>query len=125
MNPVRLGVVEIKVHLARIGMGELADFQIDNYKATQFPVKEDQVHPIPFVTDAQPFLPADETEITPELQQEGFQVTDECLFEIRLRVFILESEKLQDIRVLYFFLGCNDVRRQRPPAFLQHGGLVL
>src|SRR5438094_473974 len=53
-------VIQIKVHLARIGMRELADFQINNHKAPQFAVKEKKIDAVPFAAESQSALATDE-----------------------------------------------------------------
>ena len=60
-------VVEIEVHLAGVGVGELAALEIDDDKATEFAMKEEQIDAIPFVADTEAALPADESEIPAEL----------------------------------------------------------
>ena len=39
-------------------------------------MKKEEVHPIPFVADAQPLLPTDEAEITAQLQKKSLQMPD-------------------------------------------------
>ena len=67
------------MHLSCIGMGEPANLQVDDHQASKSPVKEQQIHPIPLVTDAQGPLPAHEAEIPAEFQEEGLQAPDQCL----------------------------------------------
>ncbi len=69
MNPVFPSIIEIKKHLSRIGMREFADFQIDDDETPQTTMEKDQVNPEPFITDAQSFLPTDETKITAQFQK--------------------------------------------------------
>ena len=56
-------IVEIEVHLSGVGMRESADLQVDDHQASKLPMKEQQIHPIPFVTDAEAPLPANEAEV--------------------------------------------------------------
>ena len=49
---------------------------LNDYETSQFPVKEQQVYPIPFVTDAQTPLPAHQAEITTQFHQKGLQMAD-------------------------------------------------
>jgi len=51
-HPIK-NVVEIEVHLSGVGMGEFAHLQVDDHQTPQATMEKDQVHPIPFVTDAQ------------------------------------------------------------------------
>ena len=63
MDPVFPRIVEIEVHLSGVGVGEFADLQVDDHQTSQATMEKEQVHPIPFVADAQTLLPADEAEI--------------------------------------------------------------
>jgi hypothetical protein len=40
LRPVLAGVVEVKVHLSGVGMGELAEFEIDHHEAPEHAVEE-------------------------------------------------------------------------------------
>ena len=68
-------------------------------------MKKEEVHPIPFVSDPQTFLPSNKREIISEFQEELFQAVNESVFKGTLGVLILEAKELQDHWVLYFFLG--------------------
>jgi hypothetical protein len=57
------------VHLAGVGIGELAELQIDDDQAAELAVEEEQVDSIPLVADAQPFLPADKRKVAAQFQQ--------------------------------------------------------
>ena len=61
-------VVQIEMHLPRIGMGKLADFQIDDEETAQAAVKKYQIDSIPLAANAQPFLPADERKVSAQLE---------------------------------------------------------
>ncbi len=54
--PVFPGVVQIKVHLPGVGVGELAELQVDDDQAAEFAVEEQEVDPVPLVADAEPLL---------------------------------------------------------------------
>jgi hypothetical protein len=56
------------MHLPRIGMGKLADFQIDDEETAQAAVKKYQIDSIPLAANAQPFLPADERKVSAQLE---------------------------------------------------------
>jgi hypothetical protein len=58
------------VHLAGVGVIELAHLEVDNDEAAQTAMEEQQVDPEPAITDAQAALTADEGEVTAELEQE-------------------------------------------------------
>jgi len=53
LHPVLAGVVQVQVHLARIGVGEAAELEIEYDEAPQSAVKEEQVDAIPVVVDSQ------------------------------------------------------------------------
>ena len=97
------------MHLPGVGVGERPDLQVDDHDASEAPVVEQQVHPVPPAADAQTPLPAHEAEIVPQLQEEGLQVADEGLFEVALGVLVLQVEELQDEGVLDLFAGKRDV----------------
>src|SRR5205823_3024788 len=80
--PMFAGVVQIHVHLAGVSVGELAALKIDDDKATEFAMKEEQIDAIPFVADTEAALPADESEIPAELQKKSFEMQDERFFDI-------------------------------------------
>src|ERR1700704_584233 len=69
LSPMLAGIVQIKVHLTRIRMGELANLEIDHDQASQPPVKEQKVNPVPLGSDSQPLLSGYEGKIIAELQQ--------------------------------------------------------
>ena len=75
------GIIQIKVHLAGIGVREFSGFEIDEHEALQPPMKEHQIDTIPFVTDAEALLASDEGEIVAQLEQEMFKVKNQCLFQ--------------------------------------------
>src|SRR5437899_778669 len=79
LHPVIAGIVEVEVHLAGIGVGELADLEVDDDQAPEPAVEEEEVDPVPLVTDAQAALAADEGELAAEFQQEGLEMVDERL----------------------------------------------
>jgi hypothetical protein len=58
------------VHLAGVGVVELAELEIHDDQTSQAAVKEQQVDPEPAIADAQSALAADEGEVTAELDQE-------------------------------------------------------
>jgi hypothetical protein len=57
-----LDVVQIKIHLPGIRMSENAPFQVDDHKASQGPVIEQQIDPIPCCAHADAFLSGNEGE---------------------------------------------------------------
>ena len=63
-------VVEVEVHLPRIGMRELAELEVDDDEAAESPVEEEQVDPIPLVSDPEPPLAAGKGEVASQLEEE-------------------------------------------------------
>ena len=80
---MRARVVQIQVHLAGIGVRELAEFQVHDDEASKPAVEENQIDPIPFGSYAQSLLSSHEGEIAAQLQQELLEALDECVFEFR------------------------------------------
>ena len=113
--PVFARIVQIEIHLPGIGVGEFADFQIDDDEAPESPVEEQQVDAIPLVADPQPLLPGDEGELIPQLQQELLQVPDERLFQGLFGVLILEAQPG------LFMTTCSGVRSSRPAGLFSFG----
>jgi hypothetical protein len=105
-------IVEVEVHLTGVGMGELPPLEIDQHQAPQRPVKQDQIDAIPFGSDPNAFLPRHEGEPVPEFQEKPFEMPHERLFEIRLAVFIVEVEELQQIGIADFVLRGDGIVRQ-------------
>ena len=62
-------VVEIEIHLSRIGVLKRPDFKIEQYMATEQPVIENQIDIVVFIADCNAFLASFETEARPQLQQ--------------------------------------------------------
>jgi len=73
------------MHLAGIGVGELADLEVDDDQATEPAVEAEEVDSIPLVTDAQAALAADEGELAAQLEEEGLEVVDERLLQVVAR----------------------------------------
>jgi hypothetical protein len=80
-GPVLAGIVQIKIHLAGIDVGEFADLQIDNDQAAQPSMKEQQIDAIPFVADAQASLPSQEGEVAAQLEKKILQPVDQRFFQ--------------------------------------------
>jgi hypothetical protein len=112
------------VHLAGIGVGELADLEVDDDQAAEATVKEEEVDSIPLVADAEAALAADEGELAAELEQEGLEVVDERFLQVVLGILVLEAEELQDQRVAHLVVGREGITGLGLPAPGEHGGLV-
>ena len=105
LRPMFPSVIEIKMHLTRISMRELADLQINDYKAPQFAVKEKKIDAIPFAADAQPALATDEGKVAAELEQELLKVPQERFFKVALRIFVFQPEEFENERIAHFIIG--------------------
>ena len=110
--------------LTSIGVRELPELQVDDNEAAQSPMKEQEVYTVPLIADTKPTLPPDERKVAAQLKQERFELPDERGLEIRLRVFILEVEKLEDVRFLDLFFRRYQVLGLGDNALAQHGRLV-
>ena|ERR1035438_3016 len=64
-------IVQIEIHLSGVGVGKLADLQVDDNQAAQSPMEEKQVDAIPFCADTEPPLARNEREIVAEFQKES------------------------------------------------------
>jgi hypothetical protein len=69
VGPVLAGVVDVQVHLAGVGVGELAELEVDDDQAAELAVEK--IEPIPLVADAEPFLPADKREVAAQFSRRG------------------------------------------------------
>ena len=124
LRPVLAGVVQIHVHLPRIGMAELPHLEVDDQQALQAAVKEQEVDTKPAVVQPQAALAAHEGEIVAQLQQKIGQMLDECVFQVGFRIFVLETQELQHERVFDGLLGREGVAGFGNLGLSQHGGLV-
>jgi hypothetical protein len=77
-------------------MSKFSEFQIHDDEASKPTVEENQINPIPFGADAQAFLSGDESEIAAQFQQELFETLDECAFELRFRILVLQIQELEN-----------------------------
>ena len=73
-RPVFAGVIAVEMHLAGIGVGELAGLKVDDDQAPQLAVIEEQVDPIPCIADPKTPLAADKGEVATQFEQECFEV---------------------------------------------------
>ena len=88
-------------------------------------MEEHQVHPKPLVADPHPFLSADKRKFVTEFEQESFEVSDECLFQIAFGVFVFKAKKFEDERIADFFVGGNRITRYGFLTFHQHRRFVF
>jgi len=89
-RPVLARVVQVQVHLAGIGVRELPELEVDDDKATQQAMKEDEIDPVLLVIEPQAPLAPHEREIISQLEEKCLQSRDECSFQIALRILVLE-----------------------------------
>src|SRR6266581_2763910 len=108
-------VIQIKMHLPRIGVRELANLQINDDKASQFAVKEEKIDAIPFAADSQSAFATDEGKVAAQLEQEVLKVPQERLFKVGLRVFVFQAEKFENERVAHLFIGGESPARAAAP----------
>jgi len=72
-------------------------------------MKEEKIDAVPFVADPQALLTGHKGEIVPQLEQEVFEVKNQRIFEVGFRVFILQSEELEDEWIANFVFGRHSV----------------
>ena len=101
-----LGIVQVEVYLPSIRMSKRPRRQLDDDQAPQTAMVQQQIDPIPDVADPNPLLPGDKCEPGTQLQQEPFEMPDQGLFQFALAVFILEVEKLKEVRIAE--LSCTE-----------------
>jgi hypothetical protein len=70
------------MHLAGIGVGELAKFQVYQQETPQPTMKENQVHTIPFIPDTESFLASYESKVPTKLKEKKLEMADQCLLQI-------------------------------------------
>jgi hypothetical protein len=87
-------------------------------------VKEDEVDSKPLRGDAQPSLASDEREVSAEFEQKGLELGDQRVFEVALRVLVLETEELEDEGVLDLFFWRHAVLGLGHGPLPEHRGLV-
>ncbi|MDR6495660.1 hypothetical protein J2797_005584 [Paraburkholderia terricola] len=84
------------MHLPSVRIAEATNLEIDDNQASQPSMEKHQIDPEPRVVDPQAALPPDESKVVAEFQQEIRQMLDQRLLKIRLRVLVLDVEKLED-----------------------------
>ena len=60
VGPMLFGIVAVHMHLPHIGMGQVAQLQVDDDQAAQLAMEQQQIDPIPGLVDTQAPLPPDE-----------------------------------------------------------------
>ena len=74
--PVFTGIIEIQMHLPRVSVSKLAEFEIDDDKTAQLSMEEQEVHPVPLTADPEASLTSDKSKIASEFQKEVLPVQD-------------------------------------------------
>ena len=77
LRPMLASKVAVNVHLTDVGMSESANFEINDYEATQPTMEKHQVHAKPFMADAQSLLPPNESKLVAEFEQEAFEMSNQ------------------------------------------------
>ncbi len=124
-HPMFAGVVEVKVHLAGIGVGEGTDFEIDDDQAIELAMKEEEIDAEPLIADAQTALAADECEVVAEFEEEGLEMGDQGVFEFGFGVFVLEAEEFEDEGVFDLLFRGKKVAGRFFVALDEHGGFIF
>jgi hypothetical protein len=112
------------MHLPGVRIAEAADLEIDDNQASQPSMEKHQIDPEPCVVDSQATLPADESEVVAKLQQEIRQMLDQRFLKVRLRVLVLDVEKLEYERVANCLLWRKKITRLDISGFPEQGRLV-
>ena len=103
---------DIHVHLADVGVGELAGFEIEQDEAFQEVVVEDEIHIEMARLGADADLAADEGEAFAEFHEEIPQAEREGIFQraFAIRRGFREAEKFEDVGVLNELRGVRCLR---------------
>ena len=124
MGPVFACVVQVKVHLSGIRMGEFSEFEVYYYKTAQTAVEEEKINAVPFIANTQTPLPSDESKIAAKFKEKVFELFDQGLFKITFRILILKPEKFKHKGIFNLFFRRNKVIRQGNSTLFEHGSLI-
>ena len=124
VRPVFAGVVQVEMHLSGVGVSKHAQFQIDDHQAAQPAMKEQQVDSIPRITDPQPPLPAHESKVSAQFQQETFQVPDQASSKSVSEYSSFKPKNSKTSGSLISSSGDTASAGNGFSPFAQHGGLV-
>ena len=102
---------QVEVHLAGILRFERPGFQIDNDKAAQLDVVEQQIDAVFLALDFQRILAAEKREADSKLQQELLQVGEQGALDVALLGGGREREEVEVVGVLKDLLGEVGLRR--------------
>src|SRR3569833_1505818 len=95
---------KVKVHLPCMFRLELASFQVDHYKASQFQVVEEQVKIVIVIADFQVILIPYESEAPSKFQEKPANVLDQPALNIAFVSLIAQGEKVELVRIFECFL---------------------
>ncbi len=98
---VLLEIIQVEVHLPGVGVGEGADFQVNQHMAAEPPVVKHEVDAIVLVADGDAELARLETKTGADFEEESLDMIEECGLEIVLRVgsSIGESREFEHVRI--------------------------
>lgn len=125
VGPVFAGVAEVEVHLPGVRVIQRAELEVDDDETAQAAMEEDEIHAIPSATHTQAALASDKGEVAAEFEQEGFKMSNEGVFEIALRVFVFQIQKLEHQRIAHGLIDGESVAGLRLRAFAEHRSLVF
>jgi len=94
-------VIDVHLHLSKVLMGELTDFQVNQHVAVQQAIVEHEVNEEVIFIKGEAFLSGLEKEAFSQFQEKVLQFVDDSGFKIGLGVFCLfvEPQKLQHVRL--------------------------
>jgi hypothetical protein len=99
MSHLRIDGGQIKIHLAGIFGRELLHLKVDDHKASQFEMVEQEIEVEVFVADHDMHLPPHERETGPELQQKLLDVIDQPGLEVAFDGLFVQREEVEEVRV--------------------------
>ena len=87
-HPMFAGIIQVEVHLAGVGIAELADFEIDHHQTFQAAMEKQQVDAKPGIVEPQAALATDKGKVVAQFQQKIGQMLDQCFLEIGFRILV-------------------------------------
>ena len=98
---------KIELHLAFIVGLEVAEFEVDCNEAFESTMVEEEIDIEIFGVDLDADLTAKKREATTELQQEGFELAQDGVFEVFFKIAVFETEEIENVGIAKYEVGCE------------------
>ena len=79
-------IVQVKIHLPGVAVGEGADLQVEQHMAAEPAVIEDEIHAVMLVADGDAKLPRLETKAGAEFEEETLHVVEQRSLKVVFRI---------------------------------------